>query len=112
MSSAVTPFIWLLDGVTTGTSVPVQVRDQSKDVAITFNGIGTTSGGTLKIEESDERSYTGTWSQIGSDVSASAFSGDAKQVYHVRVGAGGWFRVRITSAITGGGTVRVSATGM
>lgn len=107
------PLVFLLDGVTaTQSSKPVQVEDGSQDIAVTFTSAGTTSGGTLKIEESDQPTYTGTWSQIGATINASAFSGTAKQVYHIRVGAGGWFRVAIATTITGGGTVTVTASGM
>ncbi len=113
MSSRDTPLVFLIDRQTaTQTSKPVQVQGASKDIAITFTSEGTTSGGTLKINESDINPYTGTWSQIGSTINASAFTGGAKQVYHIRVGAGGWFDVEIATTITGGGTVTVTASGM
>lgn len=113
MSSRDTLFVVLLDRQTaTQTSKPVQVQGASKDIAITFTSEGTTSGGTLKINESDQNPYTGTWSQIGPTINASAFSGTAKQVYHIRMGAGGWFNVEIATTITGGGTVIVTASGM
>lgn len=114
MSSRTTPLVFLLDRVTATTAIPypVQVLDGSKDIAITFTSEGTTSGGTLVIEESDLPSYTGGWSQIGSTINASAFTGNVKQVYHIRVGAGGWCRVRIATTITGGGTVTATASGM
>jgi len=114
MSSRTKNIEFLIDRATATTTVPLpfQVSDGPKDVAITFTSEGTTSGGTLVIEESDQNPYTGTWSQIGSTINASAFTGGAKQVYHIRMGAGGWFRVRIATTITGGGTVTVTASGM
>lgn len=114
MSSKNAPLLFLIDRATATTTIPnpFQVADGPKDIAITFTSEGTTSGGTLVIEESDLSSYTGTWSQIGSTINASAFTGGAKQVYHVRMGAGAWVRVRIATTITGGGTVTVTVSGM
>jgi hypothetical protein len=113
MSSVTTPLNYVLDRATATTTIPqpVQVYDASKDVVITFTSEGTTSGGTLIIEESDLRSYTGTWSKIGATINASDFNG-VKQCYHIRMGAGMWLRVRIATTITGGGTVTVTVAGM
>lgn len=98
------PITFLLDRVTTGTSLPLQVLDEAEDLIVTYTSAGTTSGGTLLIEESDLASYTGTWSQIHSQA-ASGFTGNAKLAVHIRVGVGQWVRVRVSSDITGGGTV-------
>jgi hypothetical protein len=101
----------LLDRVTTGTSVPWQVAGSGMtDLTFTFTSAGTTSGGTILIEESDVPSYTGTWSEVYSEA-ASAFTGTAKQAIHRRIGAGMWVRVRVSSTITGGGTASVTVTG-
>lgn len=101
----------LLDAVTTGTSVPYQVAGSGlKDLTFTFTSAGTTSGGTILIEESDVPSATQTWSQVYSE-SASAFTGTAKQAVHVPIGAGMWVRARVSSTITGGGTATVTVTG-
>lgn len=97
-------------GVTSGTSIPYQVLGGHRDVCVTFTSIGTTSGGTVLIEESDLPSYTGTWSQIASQA-ASGFTGGAKLCTHVQLGAGLWVRVRVSSAITGGGSIIVSLSG-
>lgn len=94
-------------GVTSGTSKPFQVIGGHRDVCITYTSIGTTSGGTILIEESDNPNYTGTWSQIAS-TSASSFTGGAKLCVHVQLGAGLWVRVRVSSSITGGGTILAS----
>ncbi len=94
-------------GVTTGTSVPVN-RAGVGILSIYLRSIGTTSGGTILIEEAEwgpnEHVYSGTWSVIAT-VSASAFTGTAQQAYHVTNCAYGFVRVRISSTITGGGTV-------
>lgn len=102
--------VFLLDRVTTGTSKPFQVLGAVRDVLVTFTSEGTTSGGTILIEESDLPSYTGTWSQIASQL-ASGFTGNAKLCTHVQLGAGGWVRARVSSTVTGGGTATVTVSG-
>lgn len=103
------PIKYLIDRQTADTvvSVPFQVLDEAEDVIFTFTSEGTTSGGTIILEESDLPSYTGTWSQLHSQA-ASGFTGGAKLMVHVRLGVGGWVRARISASITGGGTVTVS----
>lgn len=109
-TNAGTPSLFLLDRVTSGTSAPFQVLGGAKDVSVTFTSEGTTSGGTILIEESDLPSYTGTWSQIASQA-ASGFTGGVKLCTHVRLGAGLWVRARVSSAVTGGGTATVTISG-
>jgi len=92
------------------TSVPFQNLGSHKDAVVTFTSEGTTSGGNLVIEESDLPSYTGTWSNIRTQA-ASDFTGGAKKCIHIRLGAGLWTRVRISDAITGGGTASASISG-
>ncbi len=115
MSSRTKEKIFLIDRKTIAATTvpqPVQILDGPKDVIITFTSEGTTSGGTLVIEESDLDPYTGTWSQIGATINASAFTGGVKQCYHIRMGAGMFLRVRIATDVTGGGTVTVTLAGM
>lgn len=111
MTSANAPTIFLFDAVTTGTSKPFQVQDGPKDLLFTFQSNGTTSGGTIITEEANSPSYTGTWSQIHSQA-ASGFSGGAQLCVHVQIGAGAWVRQRISSDITGGGTLTSTVSGM
>lgn len=96
-------------GVTTGTSTWFQL-DASGLLAIYFRSIGTTSGGTIVVEEADwgplEQPYSGTWSTITSQA-ASGFTGGAQLGYHSQLAAFAYVRVRISSTITGGGTVTV-----
>ncbi len=97
-------------GVTAGTSQPIFYPAHG---IITFylRSIGTTSGGTILIEEADwgpnEQPYSGTWSQVAS-IAASSFTGGAQTAYHVTDSSYRYLRVRISSAITGGGTILVS----
>lgn len=93
-------------GVTAGTSQPIEVG-ANDELAFYFESSGTTSGGTVLIEEASRRNYSGTWSQVQS-VSASDFTGTVQKAYHFSPNAYGWVRVRVSSTITGGGTVLVS----
>lgn len=92
-------------GATTGTSVPIDVRGFD-ELVFTFESVGTTSGGTLLIEEASRPGYTGTWSQMQS-VAASDFTGTVQKAYHFSPNAYAIVRVRISSTITGGGTALV-----
>lgn len=98
-------------GVTTGTSQPIQSFDQGL-WTVYLRSIGVTSGGTVLIEEADwgplEAPYSGTWSQIAS-IAASSFTGSVQIATHITDSSFGWLRVRISSAITGGGTIMASA---
>lgn len=98
-------------GVTAlGTHAPL-LREVQGIISFFFRSIGTTSGGTILIEEADwgpgEAPYSGTWSVVQT-ISASAFSGGAQLAVHITDSAYGWVRVRISSAITGGGSIIVS----
>ena len=112
MQSLASERIVLLNTVTSGTSIPIEVQGRD-EVTIYFTSTGTTSGGTLLIEEADydpnqEPVYGGTWSQIAS-VAASGFTGGAQQAYHISPTSYTAVRVRISSTISGGGTVKVTA---
>lgn len=97
-------------GVTTGQSVPLN-RELDGVIVIVLRSIGTTSGGAVIIEEADwgpsEPVYSGTWSQIAS-ITAASFTGGAQVFTHIIDSAFGWVRVRISSAITGGGAIMAS----
>jgi hypothetical protein len=97
-------------GVTTGTSQPIFAEGRGLET-IFLRSISTTSGGTVIIEEADwgpfEPPYSGTWSQLLSQA-ASGFTGGAQLAYHPPVGSYRYIRVRISSAITGGGSIIAS----
>ncbi len=103
---------------TTGNGGILYLRGQCARLTIVIQGTGTTSGGTLTIEEalynidipSDgfpiTPAYSGTWSTIGAVINASDVSGGKQEVIHAE-GSFWAVRVRISSNITGGGTVTV-----
>lgn len=97
-------------GVTVGTSQPIN-READGILSIILRSVGTTSGGTVLIEEADwgplEQPYAGTWSLMAT-IAASSFTGGAEVVVHVSDSAFGWIRVRISAAITGGGSILAS----
>lgn len=99
-----------VNGVTSGQSQPIP-RDNDGIIVVFLRSLGTTSGGIIIIEEADwgpqESVYSGTWSQIAS-VAASSFTGGAQLAVHVMDSSYGWVRVRISSAITGGGSIMAS----
>ena len=97
-------------GVTAGTSQPVN-RENDGLLAFFLRSVGTTSGGTVLIEEADwgplEGPYSGTWSVLQT-ITAASFTGGVQLAVHVTDCSYGWVRVRISSAITGGGTMLAS----
>ena len=82
---------------------------------IYLRSVGTTSGGTVLVEEADwgplEPPYSGTWSTLQT-ILASAFTGGVQLAYHPPVGSFRYIRVRISSAITGGGSILASLSDM
>lgn len=94
-------------GVTTGTSRPIDMSLHGI-ISIYLRSIGVTSGGTILIEEADytetTQPYSGTWSQVAT-IAASTFSAGAQMASHIADAAYGFLRVRISSDITGGGSI-------
>lgn len=100
----------VLTGVTTGTSQPIYIQAVDHPT-IYLASQGVTSGGTVLIEEADwgdgELPYTGLWSQVSS-TPALSFSTGQQAAIHLPIASYAYLRVRISSAITGGGTVSAS----
>lgn len=102
----------LLKQVTTGTSAPIDVSGLTH-AKLYLIGYGTTSGGTITYEESTDdpfvsnMTYGGTWSAIGSAHNASDVSTGKQAATNLTVGEYARVRARISSTITGGGTVSV-----
>jgi hypothetical protein len=96
------------------TSQPVDVEGRT-NVAFFLSSTGTTSGGVVTLEESmpvggpgtlEGQTYGGTWSAI-TTVNASTFTGGAQVAIHCTPAAYCFVRARISTAISGGGTVSV-----
>lgn len=82
-----------------------------------ITGTGTTSSGVITLDEMlplydplnnnrEEQPYGGTPSAI-TTVNASTVSGDNQSAIHVAVGAYGFVRARISTAVGGGGSISV-----
>lgn len=100
----------LLTAVSTGTSNTITFPKDSDNPSVEVTGAGTISGGTVIIEENmTDPAFAGTWSQIQS-ITASGLTGGASQVVHI-IGNVKFLRVRVSSNITGGGTISANVLG-
>ena len=73
------------------------------NVVVYLEGSGTISGGTILIEEASSASYSGTWSILAT-VAGTDLTANKGIAVHID-GIFGTLRVRVSSALTGGGTV-------
>ena len=96
-----------LNAVTTGTgrAIPMQ---ECRQIIWTVKGNGTVTGGTVIIETSDTVDYTGTWYELDSITPTS----NASVAGTYPAASSGFVRARISSNITGGGTVTVQINGL
>lgn len=95
----------LQSAATTGNGNAADFGGMSRQVTFYIEGSGVTSGGTISLETARTKDYTGTWSVLQS-VNASDVNGNAVK----SVSFTGNFlavRGRISSDITGGGSVTV-----
>ena len=97
----------ILGAAISGTGNPFCVPNSRTQTRVNITGAGTISGGTLIIEESEDPTFAGVWSQILS-VAAITLTGGALQTLHI-FSTLGFIRARISANITGGGTVAVTA---
>lgn len=100
----------LLDAVTTGTGRALDARGCQLLTAYS-TGNGTTSGGTVLIETAPVEGYTGTWSTAAT-LTASDVSGNKTKGTALPIGAYNYVRARVSSNITGGGTITVVLSGL
>lgn len=93
----------LQSAATTGNGTPVDCRGLSGEYSFSIEPSGTVSGGAVQFEEAPDVSYGGTWAPIGDAVSPATGT-----LFTMKV-AGNFraIRGRISSDITGGGSVTV-----
>lgn len=99
-----------LTAATTGTG-SVKAFNDCRQITWMVTGNGTISGGTIKIESSNDQAYAGTWNELDS-ITASTLTGGAKYINTFPTGGGDFVRARISSDITGGGDVDVELNGI
>lgn len=96
-------------------STPIDLTGLSQ-AAVWITGTGTTSSGVITLEEADydpakQPIYGGTWSLI-TTVNASDVTGGVTKAIHLPAFAlPRWLRVRVSTAIGGGGSIEVTVTG-
>ena len=90
----------LQSAVTTGTGTGVVIPISAHNPRVHMRAAGTITGGTVVLEEASVPTYTGTWSTLYTYTPTT----DSEQVIHI-LGTVGAIRTRVTSNITGGGTV-------
>ncbi len=99
-----------LSAATTGTGTAFPFND-CRQVNWEIVSDGTTSGGTVKIESASASDYSGTWNELDS-LDASTISGGASYGNTTPMPPGGWVRARVSSNITGGGSITVKLNGL
>lgn len=97
-------------GVTTGTGAAIDCRGLQLVTAYQTS-YGTTTGGTILIETAPISGYTGTWSQAAS-LDPNDTTGGKTKGTALPIGAYSWVRARVSSDVTGGGTVAIRLTGV
>ena len=110
-SPAVGSAISIPTGSTTGTGTAIAMHD-CRQISGHVTGVGTVTGGVVVFESAASATYSGTWSQIDSlDFSVTSLT-DSTYQNTWPGGQGGFYRWRITSAITGGGTIGATVNGL
>lgn len=89
---------------TTGTGSAIATHE-SRQVGWAIVGVGTVTGGVAKVEAALTQDFSGTWFELDSiDFSVSALT-NAVYMGNYPNPIGGFVRIRISSAITGGGSI-------
>ena len=99
-----------LSAVSTGTGTAVAVN-HLRQASWYIVGAGTVSGGVVKIETAHASDFTGTWSELDSlDFGVDALTN--KTYWQTSPGHLLFVRGRVSSNVTGGGTISVLFTGL
>lgn len=93
----------LQSAATTGNGTTVQLNGQGREVTFYLYGAGTVSAGAVRCEEAHDKDYTGTWAAIGTP---QTIVSNAVIVVHATACAGA-VRARVSTNVTGGGSVTV-----
>lgn len=99
-----------LSAATSGTG-SVKAFNDCRQVNWIAEGSSTIDGGVVKIECAASASYSGTWHELDS-IDAITLTGGAAYGNTFPMVPGGFVRARISSSITGGGSVTVRLNGL
>ncbi len=92
-----------LSAATSGTGT-VKAFNDCRQVNWIVEGSGTIDGGVVKIECAASVDYSGTWHELDS-IDAADLTGGKAYGNTFPMPPGGFLRIRISSAITGGGNI-------
>jgi hypothetical protein len=98
----------LQTAATTGNGNVLAIPPSFRHHRLTIKGIATVSTGAVQPEAADEYDYAGTWGQIGGGPITVL---DAADIVVNFEGTFNFIRVRVSTDITGGGSVSVSYSG-
>jgi len=93
---------------TTGNGNVLAIPSSFRHHTIIIKGIATVSAGAVQIETANEYDYSGTWAPIGGGPVTVV---DASDIVINFEGIFNFIRARVSTDITGGGTVTVNYTG-
>lgn len=100
-----------LNAATSGTGTAIALHD-CRQYAGHLTGTGTVTGGVVVFESAPTQDYSGTWNELDSiDFSVAPLT-DKTYQNSGPGGYGGFYRWRITSAVTGGGTITARVNGI
>jgi hypothetical protein len=99
-----------LEDSTTGTGRPIAFND-CRQVNWLIIGAGTISGGAVVIESAHAQDYSGTWNELD-NLDATTLSGGKLYGNTFPMPPGAFVRIRISSDITGGGTIEGRVNGL
>lgn len=92
----------LQSAVTTGNGEAHDIQAFGREVCLYLHWAGTVSAGAIQVETTDD--LTGTWAPLGPPIAGETNSSDVVQI----TGCHRFIRARVSTAVTGGGTVTVT----
>jgi len=93
----------LQSAATSGAGQVAELKALARSLVAYITGTGVVSTGAVQLETAPSKDYAGTWAAIGSPVTV--VSGTTIAV--TSVAPYGYVRARISTAVTGGGSVTV-----
>lgn len=95
--------ILLQTAATTGNGNAWNFRGQSGEYGFSIQPTGTITAGAVQFEEGPTEAYSGTWAPIDGPITVQ----NGQLTTHKVSGSYQWVRARISTEVTGGGSVTV-----